>query len=178
MYVKDDTQFNESFATAVEEVGVERWLAAHSDAKTRLMYADFAQRKKQFIALLMKYRQKLVDNYAADISDAEKRAYKKEIFAALQDDYQVLKTSWHGYAGYDRWFAEPLSNAHLASIATYHDFVPGFRALLREKKDFAEFYREVIALAALNKQERDQELINLGAPAGTHAHAVYPLDDH
>ena len=28
LYVKDDTSFNESFATAVEEAGVARWLAA------------------------------------------------------------------------------------------------------------------------------------------------------
>ena len=27
VYVKDDTQFNESFAVAVEEAGVRRWLA-------------------------------------------------------------------------------------------------------------------------------------------------------
>ena len=28
VYVKDDTSFNESFATAVEEEGLRRWLAA------------------------------------------------------------------------------------------------------------------------------------------------------
>lgn len=171
VYVKDDSQFNESFATTVEEVGVERWLATHSDEKTRLLYADLAQRKKQFVALLLKYRQKLVDNYADDVSDAEKRTRKKEIFAALQNEYQTLKVSWDGYSGYDRWFTEPLSNAHLASIATYHDFVPGFRALLREQKDFADFYRAVIELAALSKQERDQELTKLGASASTITHA-------
>ena len=27
LYIKDDTAFNESFATAVEEIGIERWLA-------------------------------------------------------------------------------------------------------------------------------------------------------
>ena len=27
LYIKDDTEFNESFATAVEEIGMQRWLA-------------------------------------------------------------------------------------------------------------------------------------------------------
>ena len=29
LYIKDDTAFNESFATAVEEIGIERWLATN-----------------------------------------------------------------------------------------------------------------------------------------------------
>ena len=31
LYVKDDTAFNESFATAVEEAGLARWLAVQSN---------------------------------------------------------------------------------------------------------------------------------------------------
>ncbi len=34
-YAPGDSQFNESFATAVEEVGVARWLAAHGDDAMR-----------------------------------------------------------------------------------------------------------------------------------------------
>jgi predicted aminopeptidase len=81
----------------------------------------------------------------------------------LKDEYQGLKTKWGGYAGYDRFFAEPLSNAHLASIATYNDFVPGFRALLKKDGDLPRFYADVRKLAALDKNERHASLKALGA---------------
>jgi predicted aminopeptidase len=174
VYVQGDTQFNESFATAVEEVGVDRWLARNGDEKARQLYMTAQQRKQQFIALLLQYRQKLVDNYASGRTDAAKRQAKQEIFAALQDDYQALKASWNGHTAYDRWFAQGLTNAHLASVATYHDLVPGFRALLRETNDFPAFYRAVIDLSRLDKQARDRQLAGLaaGLPVVSHTDAT------
>jgi len=69
-----------------------------------------------------------------------------------------LKISWGGYVGYDHWFAEPLSNAHLALIATYYDFVPAFKELLRQEQSFVKFYEAVRALAQLDKDERHRRL--------------------
>ncbi len=66
-----------------------------------------------------------------------------------------MKASWGGYAGYDRWFAEPLSNAHLASIATYNDYLPGFKALLAREKTFPNFYAAVKRLSKEDKAARD-----------------------
>jgi predicted aminopeptidase len=51
-----------------------------------------------------------------------------------------------------------LSNAHLASIATYHDFVPGFRALLARERTFPRFYDAVRSLAAVSKESRHRQL--------------------
>jgi predicted aminopeptidase len=165
VYAPGDSQFNESFATTVEEVGVERWLATHGDEKTRQAYAAYEGRKRDFLALLMKYRKKLEANYARDASDQDKKKQKAVIFQELQDDYQVLKASWGGYRGYDHWFAEPLSNAHLASVATYHDYVPAFRALLAQEKSFPKFYDVVRALAGLDKAERHQRLAEIAQKA-------------
>jgi predicted aminopeptidase len=158
VYVKDDTQFNESFATAVEEVGVEQWLKRQSDPQVEKTYLEYEQRKKDFLALLLKHRAALEKNYKLPVSDEIKRQRKAEIFKALKDDYRLLKIGWGGYTGYDRWFAEPLSNAHLASVATYHDFVPAFRALFDEQKSFSKFYSTVRELAKLNKKMRHQQL--------------------
>lgn len=161
VYVKDDTQFNESFATAVEEVGVERWLLAQGDPRMRQTFMEYEGRKKDFLALLLKYRKSLEANYQRPVSDAEKRLRKAEIFEALKAEYQVLKLTWGGYRGYDRWFAEPLTNAHLASVATYHDFVPAFRELFAQQKSFPRFYAAAKALADLDKDERHQRLAAL-----------------
>ena len=163
VYVPDDTQFNESFATAVEEAGVERWLVAQGDPRLRQGFVEYETRKQDFLALLLKHRKTLETNYARPVSDAEKRVRKLEIFSQLQADYQVLKITWGGYAGYDRWFAEPLSNAHLASVATYHDFVPAFRQLLSQQHTFPYFYAAVRRLATLDKAARHAQLHALGA---------------
>jgi predicted aminopeptidase len=163
-YAKDDSQFNESFAVAVEEIGVERWMARFGDDKTRRAYREYEGRKQDFLALLLKHRQALKDLYASEATNAEKLKAKAALFQSLKDQYQVMKAGWGGYAGYDRWFAEPLSNAHLASVATYHDFVPGFRALLQQEKSMTAFYAAVKRMAEQGRELRHQELLALGEP--------------
>src|SRR5690606_27909273 len=142
------SRFNESFAVAVEEHGVERWLAMQGDDALRESYAEHRARKQDFLHLLKRHRQALELNYEREASDDDKRRQKAAIFQALRDDYAALKESWGGYSGYDRWFAKPLSNARLSAIATYHDFVPGFRALLEREGDLGKFYAAVGRLAA------------------------------
>jgi predicted aminopeptidase len=163
-YAKDDSQFNESFAVAVEEIGVERWMTRFGDDKMRRAYREYEGRKKDFLALLLKHRKALKALYAGNEPDAEKLKAKAALFQSLKDEYQVMKAGWGGYAGYDRWFAEPLSNAHLASIATYHDFVPGFRALLQQERSMSAFYTTVKRMAGQSRDLRHQELLVLGEP--------------
>lgn len=162
VYVPGDSQFNESFAVAVEEAGVEHWMMLYGDDKMRAAYIAYEGRKRDFLTLLMKHRKALQENYDRDVSDDEKRKEKAAIFKALKEEYLVLKESWGGYAGYDRWFAEPLSNAHLSAIATYHDFVPGFKAMLAQQKSMSKFYEAVRQLAVLDKDERHRHLAEFG----------------
>jgi predicted aminopeptidase len=168
-YVQGDSRFNESFASAVEEAGVELWLERFGNPAMREAYQRYTVRRTDFLALLLKYRRELERAYAQPVADEDKRIAKARLFIALKDEYQVLKANWGGYAGYDRFFAEPLSNAHLASIATYNDYVPAFRAMLRGEKNFAAFYRKVNGLAKLDKagRQRALKLIEVTAPAGT-----------
>ncbi len=163
LYVKDDTGFNESFATAVERVGIERWFAAREAAGAgpapRRAWRLHADRREQFLALLMRHRAALEAAYASTDSEADKRVAKRRILDALRRDYDVLKGQWDGYAGYDRWFAQPLTNAHLASVATYSAQVPAFLALLdRHRGDLPAFYEAARRLGALPRPERDRAL--------------------
>jgi predicted aminopeptidase len=165
VYAQGDSQFNESFASTVEEVGVERWMDRFGNQAMRDGYARYKSRKHDFLGLLLKYRKALEQNYAlVDRSDSQKRAVKARLFEELKDEYQVLKGNWGGYAGYDRFFEQPLSNAHLASIATYEDFVPAFRALLRREGSFPRFYKSVKRLAELDRKERHRVLKALAPP--------------
>jgi predicted aminopeptidase len=161
-YVKDDSDFNESFATAVESAGVARWLQENGTPEQEKIYREYEARKHDFLDLLLRRRAELAQIYASSASDEEKLQRKAAVFDALRADYQVLKQQrWGGYAGYDRWFASPLSNAHLALVATYHDLEPGFEALLRQYPDFNQFYAKVRALGALDKAARHRALHSL-----------------
>lgn len=162
VFVGGDTTFNESFATAVEREGVRRWLAVSSDPALRRSYTEFATRRQQFVDLLLKYRAKLEALYDSDAPDDAKRAGKRRLFAELKAEYSELRASWGGFPGYDRYFAQDLTNAHLASVGAYNVLVPAFDALLaREGGDLTRFYFEVRRLARLPKGEREAELEGL-----------------
>jgi predicted aminopeptidase len=159
VYVPGDTVFNESFAVAVEMEGVDRWLARDGDAAMRAEFDLHEQRKGAFIDLVMKYRDNLRTLYASAATDAEKRQKKAETFAAMKAEYLTLKSSWGGYAGYDRFFAHELNNAHLVPVATYSELVAGFRRLLAENGgDFKRFYAAVREIGKLPKEQRQVKL--------------------
>jgi predicted aminopeptidase len=155
VYLKGDAEFNESFAATVEDEGVRRWLASAGTPAQRAAWEDLSGRRRDFVALVQKYRIRLAAVYSQPGSADEKRAAKKQAFAEMDDEYRALKASWGGFAGYDRFFAQGPNNALLASVATYSEWVPAFRALLAQKKgDLAAFYAAAGELARLEKPER------------------------
>ena len=166
VYVRDDTAFNESFAVAVEQEGVRRWLARADDAPGREAYERNRRIRAEFVHLVEKYRGRLDALYRTRLAPEAMRGRKREILGELEAEYRALRMGWDGYAGYDRWFAARPNNAQLASVAIYTQAVPAFEALLRrEGGDLARFYESVKALAALPKEERDERLRSLAPRA-------------
>ncbi|MSQ20545.1 MAG: aminopeptidase [Betaproteobacteria bacterium] len=155
-YTKDDSVFNESFAAAVEEEGVRRWVDRFGSEQQWREFAATGQRRAGFVALISRYQKRFAAAYAIEAPILAKREEKSRLFAALRADYETMKRDeWGGFPGYDRWFAQDLNNAHLASVATYTELVPAFRRLLAKNNgDFTAFYREVKGLAARPKAER------------------------
>ncbi len=159
LYVKNDTRFNESFAATVEQAGVERWLAHSGSDRDRSDYERLQRMRREFVALVVKYRAILEQYYQQDLPVEEKRLGKARWFAEMEEEYQRLKLSWGGFAGYDRWFAGKPNNATLASVALYTELVPAFQALLlRVDGDLPRFYAAAKDLARLPKEERDAKL--------------------
>jgi predicted aminopeptidase len=154
-FAKDDTMFNESFATAVERIGGSRWLVERSTAAARDEYERYDRRRQEFRALTMQARADLDAIYRSSRGDADKRVAKAERMATLRADYAALKAgAWQGYAGYDGWF-ERANNASLGVLAAYNELVPQFERLFeREGRDFDRFYAEVRRIAALPRDER------------------------
>jgi predicted aminopeptidase len=162
-YAKGDTEFNESFATAVERIGGTRWLNERATPQAREEYTRFDGRRHDFRALTKKYRDQLDALYKSDASDEEKRRGKAELMARMRAEYEAMKASrWGGFSGYDGWFTRA-NNASFGVLAAYNELVPNFERLFeREGRDFRRFYAEVKRLAALPRNERRAALAASG----------------
>lgn len=145
LYIKNDTTFNESFATAVEEVGVERWLAARNKAGA---YEDWRRRRdvtNAFAALVIDARENLEVVYSNGGDDTAMRATKEAIFQQLA----ASSTALFEDAGLraPQWLAEGPNNARIASISLYNQRVPEFRDMFEKcGQDFVCFYERAAAL--------------------------------
>lgn len=165
LYVPGDTAFNESLAVAVAEEGLRRYSLQQGLDLGQLEQAR--RRQRDFVALVLDYRQRLARELAAASTTAEKRQAKAALYAALRSAYAALRRDWGGYAGYDAWF-EGLNNARLNAVATYYHLVPALRALLQEEGgDMARFLARCRALARLDIADRHRHLEVLLARAGT-----------
>lgn len=164
VYVPGDSDFNEGFATVVEEVGLERWLRSRGSDRLLDSWRTQRERHRQFIALLLQTRERLKELYATTLPDEEMRSRKQTEFGLLKLEYEKLKQQWDGYGGYDAWFSRTLNNAHLVSAATYHGCLPGLRRVLASVNgDLQKFYVEMEHLAA---DERSAERAALCRAAG------------
>ncbi len=170
VYVKDDTAFNESFAVAVEEEGMRRWLKAQAGRTDAAQLAEDAARsrrlKVEFRNLVRTTRDRLRALYASKLPEREKRAGKAQAFAEMRAQYERAKAGWGGLAAYDRWFTTGANNAGIAGVGLYADHVPEFAALIAaDHYDMPRFYEDVKSLAALPKGQRERRLAGLARPA-------------
>lgn len=160
LFIKGDTGFNESFATAVAEVGLQRWLGARGQADflTRLRRRDELRRALMEIA--ESARQELHGIYASTADDAEKRRLKQATLEALSTRANRKATELgFSHAG---WLRPPLNNARLASTSLYRGNLPAFRRLIADCSDeMACFYAEVDRLSKLSPEDRQAQLERL-----------------
>ena len=165
VYAPGDTGFNESFATAVERLGVQHWLdtpTGGGSEEARQAYQRFDGRRRQFRALTAATRGELTNIYESNEASAHdprsQLALKTIAMAHFRADYAQLRASWNGYAGYDPWVARA-NNASFGAQAAYDEGVPAFEALFEhEGRDWQRFYGAVRDLAALPRAERDARL--------------------
>jgi predicted aminopeptidase len=176
LYVRDDTRFNESFATAVERAGLRRWVNERDDPSLRRQYEQYRLRHDDLLRLVEETRQQLQALYSigpgvqgtgartqpADGEDP-RLAQKRQILAQLPLRYERVRDQrWDGFAGYDGFFHTPWNNARIAAMAAYNDDVPAFETLLaREGGDLPRFFAAVKKLAALDAGAREAALREL-----------------
>jgi predicted aminopeptidase len=140
VYAKSDTTFNESFAVAVEEEGVKRWLEAEGRAGELAEFHAAQARKREAVARVHDTRERLAAVYRMPLPREAMLEHKRGEWARLRASYPALP-------------AEP-NNAFLASIAVYTELVPAFQRLLAESGSLEKFYARVRELAKAEPRER------------------------
>ena len=155
LYIDGDSQFNESFATAVQQTAVEKWLQDSHQFERLRRYKLYLINRQSVVELIEAGRRQLKQLYVKQLDDAQKRQQKQQMLAQIKLDYQQLTSGFDVPDGFKYWFQGDLNNAKLASVSTYHANVQAFRNLLQSHDgDYDSFYSHVDNIADLIKTER------------------------
>ncbi|MEI7730801.1 MAG: aminopeptidase [Verrucomicrobiota bacterium] len=178
LFIGSDTDFDEAFATVVEEEGVRCWLKATHQEPVLEQYEQSLQRETQCRQLLHQTREELKGLYAQDAplravkgqatpdELVSLRQRKAEILGHIRERYQVLRAQSEALRPFDRWMNSPFNNAKLANDDTYHRLVPGLRRVFRQQRgDFAAFYEAARQLGRQAKEKR-HALLMAADPVG------------
>ena len=146
LYVKGDSAFNESFATAVEEFGIERWLAGRGQSKEIVGYQERRELRKRLMQHVETARQDLELIYASTLPPEDMRAGKLQRFKQLNGE---LTNEFDQQGGETpAWVNEDLNNARLASMSLYQGRLAEFRDLFAQcDQDIRCFYRQAKTLS-------------------------------
>lgn len=163
LYIRNDTEFNESFATAVELEGLKLWLqhkgtpAAFASALERLQQQD----QTQVLVASASTRLGQLYRHKETLPVEQLRLRKALILEKLRQDYNRLAEHWHqpGPLGTD---PSGLNNANLVLFRQYHRHVNGFRQLLADLDyNFPAFYQAAIRLSRRPVDDREAALTSL-----------------
>jgi predicted aminopeptidase len=148
IYVRGDSEFNESFAVTVETEGLARWLRARGRAGEIQLYSEQRQIEQAINEVFAAARAQLKAMYASDLTSEQKRRHKQQILAQAGREVLAIEQRAHMHSEYDAWIRSGLNNAHLVAVGTYFDCVDGFEQLLRQQQgDMQQFYAAVRRIA-------------------------------
>lgn len=166
LYLPGDATFNESFATAVELEGLQRWLAQENNPQAWAKAEAELKRRQEFVEFVLPYRKRLETIFASASDAADQHTAKAQVYADLRAAWPALQARWGGEHGYAGWFAQDLNNAHLAGIGLYYEYVPAFRQLLRAHQgDLKAFYQAARVISRLSAKARREHLEQLSHSA-------------
>ena len=155
VYVQDDSEFNEAFATTVEFSVLNSWLHSRGETERINELESRRLRQNRITEMILDFREMLGQAYKKESRAASKAA----LFKQLKQDYHEIQEAGEGTAYYDWWFSRELNNADLLSVSTYFRLVPAFSEMLdRHQGNLIEFFAEVKLLAKEDKSTRDQVL--------------------
>ena len=187
LYVKNDTAFNESFATTVERMATPLWLQRHASAATQQRWQQGLQRREHWQQLTREARQRLQQVYETEGTqpvDAQSLpAIKSKVFEEFRSTYAQLRAQWiatdeplltspalreqyeRRLAQTDEWVAQA-NNASFGALAAYDDWVLAMTSWWLQlrgdgpatRETWRSFYAQMRDLSVLPAEERKLRL--------------------
>ena len=160
IYVKDDSAFNESFASFVADEGLHEWRASRGET---VRGEQNRKADDEFVHLVLDLRERLRRLYASNIDAAAMDAAKRNEIAEFRMRYAEWRDRrFPDNHRYDPFVARPINNASLLPFGLYDGWIPVFTALFaRSGRDWPAFYERVRELARMDKPAREEKLKTL-----------------
>lgn len=155
LYIADDTEFNESFATSVEAWGLQQWLQSLGREHELDGFEQRQQARTEFLAIIAQLRLDLESAYSDNsLDDGQRRTRKEQLFSQYRAKAGNLADPY-----FARWLESIDSNASLIPIQSYTRWTKGFAALINQHGgDMPAFFEAVKALSKLSPEQRHSEL--------------------
>ncbi len=169
VFIDDDTEFNEAFASAVGRAGARAWLAAQGNREMARKYEQHVTREDQVFRLFRVTGSRLSSLYDSATEPAMMERRKRAVLQSAERDYQHLLAGW-GFANPE--ISRAINNARLSSVATYQTLAPAFLHLQAAYgSNWAGFYHQVEQLGRSPKNVRRELLLKSSEEASRHTPA-------
>jgi predicted aminopeptidase len=145
-YLKGDTMFNESFATAFAQKSVQLWLKEKGQEKRLEKYRQKLKRRDEFRSLLQETKNglSLIYNNANNDSEAILQKRKQDSIQSFKATCIALRKKWNKPKSLESWVDEEVNNAKIAASSVYLLKVPYFNQLWDQANQDPNAYLEMI----------------------------------
>ncbi len=164
VYFPGDSNFNESYASFVEEIGTEKFYRNYDSEKTKVIFEKRNKRKAEsnfIISEVKKTAEKLKTLYADNaLSDSEKILNKGKIIGEYK---QVIIENKSKFEKFDieKFKLQKMNNENFIGILRYHSGVKFFKeTFAKVDGDFLKFHAAIRNVQDLTKENREKLLID------------------
>jgi predicted aminopeptidase len=162
VYFSGDSNFNESYASFVEEEGTELFYRAHNSDKAEEVLLKRKKAKLQSDIIISKVKETAIKLKAMyereDLSEAEKLIQKKEIIESYRSDI-LAKANQFSNFNPEKFKNTRLNNENFIGILRYHSGSKLFHEKFKEVgRDFKKFHKAIEKLKSISVEERAELL--------------------
>ena len=145
-YLKGDTMFNESFATAFAQKSVQLWLKEKGEEKRLENYRKKLKRRDEFRSLLQETKNELNLIYKNTNNDsvAILQRRKQDLIQSFKATCIDLRKKWNKPKSLESWIDEEVNNAKIAASSVYLLKVPYFNQLWEQANQDPKTYLETV----------------------------------
>ena len=154
VFLKNDTLFNESFASFVEDAGSLQWIKRNGDSNDLFRYEGRIRQRAKVGKILKSSRETLEILYNRNLKKKETALQKEKIFQNLRTSLIELKDGREISKDFYDWVFQ-INSAWLAAFSLYDRYKPFFKdVFIKSNSDWITFYDEVRRLKKIKKRER------------------------